>query len=154
MAVRSGISGAKELERVLKRLPGKLAERELTSAARAGANVWRKAMKQAAPRDVDEPSFWSKKFGPLHKNIRTTRVKKTKASVEMAVHTGRAFWGTWFEFGKIGQAPTHWASSAIDVTAGAALERVGKTLARRLEKTAAELAGPLSKISKSTRRRL
>ena len=154
MAVRSGISGVKEMERVLKKLPGRLAERELVSAARAGANVWRKAMKEAAPRDTDEPSEASKERGPLHKNIRTTRFKKTKFSVEMAVHTGGAFWGTWSEFGKIGQAATHWASSAIDVTAGAALERVGKTLARRLEKTAAELAGPLSKISKSTRRRL
>ena len=154
MAARSGISGAKELERVLKKLPGRLAERELVSAARAGANVWRKAMKEAAPRETGEQSVWSEKFGPLHKNIRTTRFKKTKFSVEMAVHTGRAFWGTWLEFGKRGLAPTHWASSAIDATAGAALERVGKTLARRLPKLAAELAGPLSKISKSTRRRL
>ena len=149
----SGIAGAKDLERVLKRLPGRLAERELTSAARAGANVWRKAMVAAAPRGND-PSQWSERFGPLHKNIRTTRIKKTNASVEMAVHTGRAFWGTWFEFGKIGQSATHWASSAIDATASEALTRVGKTLARRLEKTARELAGPLSKISKSTKGRI
>ena len=149
----SRITGAKELERVLRKLPGKLAERELISAARSGANVWRKAMKEAAPRG-GEPSKASKERGPLHKNIRTTRFKKTKFSVEMAVHTGGAFWGTWFEFGKIGQAATHWASSAIDATAGAALERTGKTLGRRLEKLAKELAGPLSKISKGTRRRL
>ena len=147
------ITGAREMERALKLLPRRLAERELTSAARAGANVWRKAMVAAAPRGSD-PSGASKERGPLHKNIRTTRIKKTKLSVEMAVHTGRAFWGTWFEFGKIGQAATHWASSAIDSTAAAALERVGKTLGRRLEKLATELAGPLSKISKGTRRRL
>ena len=149
----SRITGAKELERVLRKLPGKLAERELVSAARAGANVWRKAMKEAAARGSD-PSEASKERGPLHKNIRTTRFKKTKFSVEMAVHTGGAYWGTWSEFGKIGQAATHWASSAIDATAGAALDRTGKTLGRRLEKLAKELAGPLSKISKSTRRRL
>ncbi len=154
MATRSGISGSKELEKVLRKLGPRLAERELTSAARAGANVWRKAMIAAAPRDAGEPSKWSKKFGPLHKNIKTTRVKKTNRSVEMAVHTGKAFWGTWFEFGKIGQAPTHWASSAIDATAAAALQRVGKTLERRLPKLAKELAGPLSKISKATRRRI
>ena len=154
MATISGISGAKELERVLRKLGPKLAERELVSAARAGANVWRKAMIEAAPRDADEPSKWSKKFGPLHKNIRTTRFKNTAFSVEMAVHTGRAFWGTWFEFGKVGQSATHWASSAIDSTAALALARVGRTLGRRLPKLAAELAGPLSKISKSTRRRL
>ncbi len=149
----SKIAGANELERVLKKLPGRLAERELNSAARAGANVWRKAMKDAAPRGND-PSEASKERGPLHENIRTTRVKKTNHSVEMAVHTGRAFWGTWFEFGKVGLAGTHWATSAIDATASEALSRVGKTLIRRLEKLAKELAGPLSKISKSTRGKL
>ncbi len=34
---RSQLSGFKELERVLKALPGRLAERELTGAVRAGA---------------------------------------------------------------------------------------------------------------------
>ena len=36
---RSQLQGFKELDRVLKALPGRLAERELTSAVRAGARV-------------------------------------------------------------------------------------------------------------------
>ena len=131
----------------------RLAERELTSAARAGANVWLKAMIVAAPRGAD-PSAASKKFGPLHKNIKTARLKKTNRSVEMAVHTGKAFWGTWLEFGKVGQSATPWMSPVVDANVAAVLARTGKTLDRRLQKTAKELAGPLSKISKSTRRRI
>ena len=154
MAVKSGISGARELERVLRKLGPRLAERELVSAARAGANVWRKAMIAAAPHEDGESSALSKKLGPLHKNIRTTRVKETNRSVEMAVHTGRAWWGTWLEFGKTGQPARPWASPAIDANVAAVLARTGKTLERRLQKLAKELAGPLSKISKSTRGRI
>ena len=35
--IRSQLSGFSELDRVLKALPGRLAERELTGAVRAGA---------------------------------------------------------------------------------------------------------------------
>ena len=153
MAVRSGISGAKELERVLKKLPGRLAERELVSAARAGANVIRKEARARAPRGSD-PSAASAKFGSLHKNIRVTRVKKTALSVEMAIHNGKAFWGSFLEFGKLGKSGTPWFTPALDTTVRPALVKVGKRLGKGLEKTAKELAGPLSKISKSTRRRL
>ncbi len=45
---RSDLQGFKELDRVLKALPGRLAERELTSAVRAGANVVRKVWRAAS----------------------------------------------------------------------------------------------------------
>ena len=47
---RSQIQGFKELDKVLKVLPGRLAERELTGATRAGANVIRKEARARAPR--------------------------------------------------------------------------------------------------------
>ncbi len=153
MAARSGITGAKELERVLRKLPRRLAERELTSAARAGANVIRKEARVRAPRGSD-PSAASEKFGPLHKNIRVARVKKTGLSVEMAIHNGRAFWGSFLEFGTRHISARPWMSPAFDTTVRPALAKVGERLGKGLENTAQELAGPLSKISKSTRRRL
>ena len=153
MATISGMSGAKELERVLRKLPRRLAERELTSAARAGANVIRKEVRARASRGSD-PSAASKKFGTLHKNIRVARVKKTGFSVEMAIHNGRAFWGSFLEFGTKNISARPWMSPAFDTTVRPALAKVGERLGKGLEKTAKELAGPLSKISKSTRRRL
>ena len=149
----SKITGARELERVLKKLPGRLAERELTSAARAGANVIRKEARARAPRGAD-PSAASEKYGSLHKNIRVTRVKKTGLSVEMAIHNGKAFWGRMLEFGTRHISARPWMTPAFDTTAQPALTKIGQTLGKRLEKTAKELAGPLSKISKSTRRRI
>lgn len=149
----SKITGAKELERVLKNLPGKLAERELTSAARAGANVIRKEARARAPRGSG-PSAASEKYGPLHKNIRVTRMKKTGFSVEMAIHNGRAFWGGFLEWGTKNISPRPWMTPAFEVMAQPALARIGERLGKGLEKTAKELAGPLSKIRKSTRRRL
>jgi len=153
MAALSGISGAKELERVLKKLGPKLAERVLVSSARAGAGVIRKEARARAPRG-QEPSTASKKYGPLHKKIRVTRMKKTGYSVEMAVHNGTAFWGAFLEWGTkhIGASP--WMSPAFDTSAAPALKRTGERLGKGLDKVSRELAGPLSKISKATRRRI
>ena len=150
---RSGITGAKELERLLKKLPGKLAERELTSAARAGANVIRKEARARAPRGSD-PSAASQKFGSLRKNIRVTRVKKTSRSVEMAIHNGKAFWGGFLEWGTKNIAARPWMTPAFDTSAQPALTKVGERLGKGIEKVAKELAGPLSKISRGTRRRI
>ncbi len=153
MATISGMSGARELERVLRKLPRRLAERELTSAARAGANVIRKEARARVPRG-SAPSAATEKYGPLHKNIRVARVKKTGLSVEMAIHNGRAFWGSFLEFGTRHIAARPWMSPAFDTSVRPALAKVGERMGKGLEKTARELAGPLSKISKSTRRRL
>lgn len=154
MAAQSPISGSKELERVLRKLPGRLAERVLNSAARAGANVIRKEARARAPRGSDPPSTASEKFGPLHKSIRVARVKKTGFSVEMAIHNGKAFWGGFLEWGTKDIAARPWMSPAFDTTVRPALAKIGQRLDTGIEKIAKELAGPLSKISKGTRRRL
>lgn len=158
--VTTGLSGVQAMERVLKKLPGKLAERELTSAARAGANVIRKAVRERAPESGESAEQRSKRstsgkdYGPLKKNIRVTRLRKTSRSVEMAVHNGPAFWAKFLEWGTSKLAARPFFTPAFEASAQPALARTGKTLARRLEKTAKELAGPLSKISKGTRKRL
>ena len=48
---RSQLQGFSELDKVLKALPGRLAERELTNAVRAGANVIRKEWRAAVAGD-------------------------------------------------------------------------------------------------------
>ena len=49
ITTRSQLQGFAELDRVLKALPGRLAERELTAAVRTGANVIRKEARARAP---------------------------------------------------------------------------------------------------------
>ena len=150
---RSQLTGFKELDKVLKALPGQLAERELTAAVRAGANVIRKEARARAPRG-GVPSEISKKFGPLHKKIRVARVKKTRHSVEFVVYEGSAFYALFIEFGTKDIAPRPFMAPAFDISAQAALAQIGKTLAKGIEKTATELAGKFKSIRKSTLKRL
>ena len=152
-ATRSHVQGFAALEKVLKAMPPKLAERELSNATRAGARVIAKEVKARAPRGKD-PSEASEKYGPLHKNIRVSRVKKTRRSVEFEIHTGSAFWGKFIELGTMDIAPRPFMTPAFDTSKQAAIQKIGERLAKGVEKTAAELAGKFGSLRKSTRRRL
>ena len=153
VTTRSQVVGFKELEQVLKALPGRLAERELTSAVRAGANVIRKEARARAPRG-GVPSAMSKKFGPLHKKIRTRRDKKTPLSVEFSIDSGSAFYGSFLEFGTKNIAPRPWLTPAYDVSKDAAVQKLGDRLGKGIVKVAAELAGKFGSLRKSTLNRL
>ena len=150
---RSQVEGFKEIERVLKAMPDKLAERELTNAVRAGANVLVKEARARAPRGA-VPSEMSQKFGPLHKKIRARRVKKTRRSVEFVVNEGSAWYGGLFEFGTKHIAARPWLTPAFDTTAPAAVQKVGERLGKGVEKVATELAGKFGSIRKATLRKL
>lgn len=150
---RSQVLGFKEIEQVLKALPGRLAERELTNATRAGANVIRKEARARAPRG-GVSSAMSKKFGPLHKKIRSRRVKKTRRSVEFVINEGSAFYGKFLEFGTKNIAPQPWITPAFDTKASAAVQKVFERLAKGVEKTTTELAGKFGSIRKSTLKKL
>lgn len=155
MVEKVRLRGTRELEQVLKRLPARLRERELQSAARAGANVIRREIRDRAPRGND-PSPGSKKYGSLHDNIRVSRRKELEGrnNVVMSVHTGRAFWGQFLEFGTVKMAPRPFFTVGFDVAANKALLRTGQALGRRLDRTAKELAGQFGSLKKSTKRRL
>ena len=150
---RSQVEGFKEIERVLKAMPDKLAERELTNAVRAGANVLVKEARARAPRGA-VPSEMSQKLGPLHKKIRARRVKKTRRSVEFVVNEGSAWYGALLEFGTKHLAARPWLTPAFDVAAPAAVQKVGERLGKGVEKVTTELAGKFGAIRKSTLRRL
>ena len=169
MAEQAKLEGARELDRVLAQLPKDLAKFKLEQSVRTGANVIRKAWKQAAPRDSSgSRSQMSQRFGSLHDNIKTTRVKRigsrvssasdigreTKGAVEFVVHTGDAFWGMFLEFGTEKMPAQPWARPAFEAHQREAMNRIGDKLGRELEKTAEELAGRFGAIRKSTRRRL
>jgi len=152
---RSKITGAKELERVLKRLGPRIAKKESVTAVKAGAVVMRRAIKAAAPVSGESAERRKKRgtsgkdYGPLKKNI---RIKRIKGKPEYLVHTGGAFWGMFLEFGTKHMPPQAWFTPAFDATVAPALNGIKSKLAERLQVAAKEIAGPLSKIKKSTRR--
>ena len=85
---------------------------------------------------------------------KVTKISSDSKGAAVAVHTGKAFWGMFSEFGTSRQPARPWLSPALDASAVAALGRLGKNLGDRLERTAKELAGRYNALKKSTKRRL
>lgn len=151
MAQTTRIEGAREFERVLKQLPKGLRGKVLDNAVRAGANVVRKEAKRLAPRGANEPH---PKFGRLVDNIRVSKDKRGRDSVNMILHTGRAFWGMFHEFGTSRMAARPFMRTAFDEHVVEALAKIGDRMGKNIEKTAKELAGKFRSIKRATRRRL
>jgi HK97 gp10 family phage protein len=95
------IEGAKELDAALKALPTNVAKRALIPSLRSGANVFRREVVTKAPDDPDAPH---PKYGELKKNI-TSTLEKRGEGWAVIVHTGRAFWARFLEFGTIARRP-------------------------------------------------
>ena len=155
MAQKSRITGAKEMARVLKALPPRVAERDLLGAVRVGAGVVkREAVKRAPKSGRGTRKVRGKDRKALQKEIKVTKIASDSKGAAVAVHTGKAFWGMFSEFGTSRQPARPWLSPALDASAVAALGRLGKNLGDRLERTAKELAGRYNALKKSTKRRL
>lgn len=141
------IEGAKELDRVLKRLPKKIRGKVLRQALMAGARVIRKAMRQRAPV----------RTGKLQMSIAARRdrgAERGGASVAVKVGPlGRGFYGMFIEFGTSRQPARPWARPAFEESKNEALDKTGGQLGKAIEREAARLAGPLRKSGLIRRRR-
>jgi HK97 gp10 family phage protein len=141
------ITGASELDRVLKQLPTQVAKKELTGAVMAGADIVRKNAQSRAPFRFEPsgPIQRSKGVtypGELKRSIRRRVQKMGTASVTVAVGIGRAFWGMFREFGTRHEPARPWFRPAWDESKLAALNKIGLELGKRIEAAAARLAGP------------
>lgn len=150
------LTGVKELDTVLHMLGPALAERELGIAARAASKIVQNVIQEMAPvgGEGEARSKASLLYGRLRDNIRVTRRKFTRVSVEYAVHTGNAFWSAFLEFGTSKQSATPFAGPGFDKSAPWALREIEMKLAERLPKVAAQIAGKYSRIPMAVRRRL
>ena len=148
ITTRSRVEGFREIEKVLKAMPAKVAKKELGKAVRAGSNILLKEARARAPRG-GVPSEMSEQFGPLHKKIRVRRAKRARHSVEDVINEGTAFYGFFLEFGTKHIKAQPWLTPAFDVSATAAVVRIGERLGKAVEKITAEQARRFG----STRRR-
>ena len=145
------IKGAKELEKVLRMLPRKMSEDVLVRATRSGASIVRNEVKRRAPVGSG-PAH--PKYGRLKNNIKTTKIKQRGGAASIVVHTGKAFWGSFLEFGT-SKMPAHpFFRPAFDAIWPKALEKIGERLGINLEKAATQLAGKYRSLSKAQRRRI
>ena len=166
MAARRAIkvSGTKELDRVLKELPRKNAQRAVNSALRSAAAVIRREIVQRAPDGANAPH---PKYGELKGNIKVT-VEKMAGGLRAIVHTGAAFWSRFLEFGtavrvvrtrrpgktqNMSDGKTFYGKEvppmqarpffrpAFDSKAQEAVDRLAERLGAGIEREAARLAG-------------
>lgn len=144
---RSTITGAKDLDKLLKRLPGKVAGRILQSSLRVGAMVIVKDARTRAPVGT----------GTLRREIvarKTSRAKASGKSAEVTIGpTQDAFWGLFQEFGTRFHPPHPWLRPAFEASKRAALDKTGKSLGMKIEKAAEKLAGSFAKSGLKARRR-
>lgn len=173
------VYGADEIERVLLALPKRLAQGALTSSARSGALVLRKALIGAAPRGKGPEK---KKYGRLHKNIKSTSIRTIGGlRAHIRVHTGKAFWGKFVEEGtkerpavrkkpgqyrkanlngrvvaikSTGVMPKRpWFNPTVDAKFEEAKRKTGEVLWDRIEKAIANLTGNFSKYKNRVSKR-
>lgn len=100
ISVRMELSGFKELNTALKKLPERAEKRVLQNATMAAIRLGAKDVKAAAPRGENPRSVSSQTYGSLLRNIRVSRVAGARPGGKGAqIHTGDAFWGRFLEYG-------------------------------------------------------
>lgn len=152
MAQRSKITGAAELEKVLKKLPDRVAKKVVFGALRAGAGVIRREAKRLAPVASGLLKKEIRIFRP-GKRSDTKRVKGLNTGSNLLIGTsGRAPHGHLVEFGTHEMAAQPFLRPALDHQAGHALARMGQILGKGVEREARRLAGPYAKSGLKRRR--
>lgn len=156
------LTGAAELNKVIKQLPVELQKKVYMQALRKGANIVRDAAKERAPygTDFEKRSYVKRKrngsattrFVKLRDEVRITVTTKTDISFALAVHVGSAYWGMFQEYGTSNMAARPWLRPAFDATADNALNTIGIEMGKGVERTATKLAGSLAKSGLLRRR--
>lgn len=142
--IRTRLEGAKELDRVLGKLPKQLRGRVLTRAVRGGANIVRKEMRGRAPVET----------GRLRDNIVTRARRDRGASVTVSVGPARrTFYAGFIEFGTRFLPARPFLRPAFETVKFAALEEIGKRLGTEIEKAAVKLAGSFATSGLKAKRR-
>jgi HK97 gp10 family phage protein len=96
--IRVKVQGAPEVEAALQKLGPQIARRATTPALRAGGAVLRREIRAKAPDGPDKPH---PKYGQLKDNIRVTLQRRANGMLVAVVHTGRAFWARFIEYGTV-----------------------------------------------------
>lgn len=152
------ISGAKEMEQLLRQLPQHLAKQVLTKAlreaakpildeARSLAPVGQEAKGRVRLRTTKRGKVSIDNYGKLKLNLRIANVpaNQTPNSATVVVTVGKAFWGMFVEFGTRFMSARPFLRPAFEAKKMEVLKRLGESLGEQIEKAAKKLAGPLAK---------
>lgn len=152
------ITGAREMEAVLRQLPAAIAKQTLTKAlreaaqpvldeARALAPVGQESRGRVRLRRTKRGKITISNYGKLKPSLRiaTVPASQTPHSATVVVTVGKAFWGMFVEFGTRFMSARPFLRPAFESKKMDALNRLGKALGEEIEKAAKKLAGPYAK---------
>lgn len=152
------ISGLNDIRKVLTKLPQELGKKVTSGALRKGGNVIRdRAIANVPYSGIDRATKFAGEKSYYHKHLReqisVRTIKTDHISVRMIVTVGKAFWGSFLEFGTSRQPARPWMRPAFETSKESALTTIIENLGKGLEKTAEKLAGSLGKSGLVKRRR-
>jgi HK97 gp10 family phage protein len=150
------ISGAKEMEALLLKLPDYLAKQVVTAALKKAAEPILEEARSLAPVGQESKGrvrlrqtrkgVTISNYGKLKLNLRISDISKYRPhDATVAVTIGKAFWGMFLEFGTRHQNAQPFMRPAFESKKMIALNRLGTFLGEGIEKAAQKLAGPLAK---------
>lgn len=144
--VKIDISGAREIEQVLKQLPPRVAKQVVERSLRAGARVIVKEARAKVRR----------RTGMLAKSIAVAKTKRGDRGGAGRIfigfrppHSRRAHLT---EYGTRHSRAFPFMRPAIDTKGAEAIDKIGQTLGQGVERVATELAGKFRDIRKTVRR--
>lgn len=146
---RSRMEGAAELSAALAALGAEVATKIGRQAVRASAVELRDELVEGAPLGPGGKKYWrlkngdvrSRDYGHLRDNIRVRAVRSRKQNhIVYEVTTGRAFWGTFLEFGTVSMRPHPWFRPILDRLHNRLFDVQADLLRTGIEKAAKRLA--------------
>jgi len=96
MARKVRLQGARELDAALRELARPAQRRVVQATMQAVARIVQRAVRNGTPRGKGDPH---PKYGRLRDNIRIARLPGAQR-FRAVIHTGRAFWSKWVEYGR------------------------------------------------------
>lgn len=139
------MTGVKALDRVLRKLPKKIRGRVLQNAVAAGGRVIRDAAKRIVVVDT----------GGLRDSIAARKprgLKRSSGVVRVGPTWPQGAHGHLVEFGTEHMRAQPWLRPAWDSEKGVALDKIGVSLGRAVERAAVKLAGSFKKSGLRARR--
>lgn len=133
--VRIELSGFKELQTAIDKLPGNVDNRVLQAAVTGAIRQGAKEIRSSVPVGSEPRSINSQKYGSARKNIKVSRVRSAKKSGKGAkVTTGNAFWMWFYERGSRHQPARPWFAPAFARAKGAMLAELSDRIKTGVER--------------------
>jgi HK97 gp10 family phage protein len=141
MKFEGKVGGFKEMDALLKQLPQRVENKVLQKATLDTMRSIVKYMRGRAPKDIDERSPASKKYGRLSQNVKAKASKRDRKKGQRGAYitTGRAFWGFFYEKGTRHQPARPWFLPAFETVKDLVLKRFADKMREGITKEVEKL---------------